>query len=257
MASLIEAFVQQEAWQAAYEVFRQAKWRAVVEKPLYPQSSYCNSDVLIIGNRIASCPASASHDAYANLNSAHITKLQSSDELRYGWRRQLCQQNIVDETGVSLKRSVVMDFASRFGVAGYKDCQLSLTQFHEATLTMAGNGLLTVPIGKVDFGALRRAIPFCPDYGFTRGTPIDRYYLMQFIRRFRSLICGRTLEIGGRRENWLRYGLDSVTDYTTVDIEPASGVDVIADAHDPRVFSKSTFDSVIMFNLNYAHTPVI
>jgi SAM-dependent methyltransferase len=61
-------------------------------------------------------------------------------------------------------------------------------------------------IGKVDFGSLRRLTPIDANYGFGRGTPVDRYYIDQFLRERatghdgrESPIRGRTLEIGDTR----------------------------------------------------------
>lgn len=45
------------------------------------------------------------------------------------------------------------------------------------------------------WGNLRRLQPFSDYFGFDRGTPIDRYYLLQFLDAHRHLITGRVLEI--------------------------------------------------------------
>ena len=45
------------------------------------------------------------------------------------------------------------------------------------------------------WGNLRRTEPFSRNFGFDRGTPIDRHYLMQFLERHRSEITGDVLEI--------------------------------------------------------------
>lgn len=45
------------------------------------------------------------------------------------------------------------------------------------------------------WGNLRRTEPFSTQFGFDRGTPIDRYYLHRFLERHRADITGRVLEI--------------------------------------------------------------
>ena len=45
------------------------------------------------------------------------------------------------------------------------------------------------------WGNLRRTIPFSSHYGFERGTPIDRYYLHQFLSARRDVITGDVLEV--------------------------------------------------------------
>jgi hypothetical protein len=54
----------------------------------------------------------------------------------------------------------------------------------------------TPPIGKVDFGDLRRTEPISREFGFDRGQPVDRYYIENFLMRHADDVHGRTLEIG-------------------------------------------------------------
>src|SRR4051812_43594821 len=51
----------------------------------------------------------------------------------------------------------------------------------------------------------RRPVPVSRAYGFDRGTPVDRYYIADFLQRFagfpgyaQGTMQGRVLEIGGR-----------------------------------------------------------
>lgn len=48
------------------------------------------------------------------------------------------------------------------------------------------------------WGNLRRTTPLSEEFGFDRGSPIDRYYVDRFFTRHRSRIAGRVLEIQGR-----------------------------------------------------------
>lgn len=52
------------------------------------------------------------------------------------------------------------------------------------------------PVGRVDFGDLRRTEPLSRKFGFERGQPVDRYYIEQFLEKHRADIRGHTLEIG-------------------------------------------------------------
>jgi hypothetical protein len=45
------------------------------------------------------------------------------------------------------------------------------------------------------WGNLRRTQPFSSQFGFERGTPLDRYYLHRFLERERTRITGDCLEI--------------------------------------------------------------
>jgi hypothetical protein len=68
------------------------------------------------------------------------------------------------------------------------------------------------------WGNLRRVAPFSTMFGGDRGTPVDRYYLHQFLERNRPCITGSVLEIQlpGYTE---RYGQDLRVSHT-VDINP-------------------------------------
>lgn len=69
------------------------------------------------------------------------------------------------------------------------------------------------------WGNLRRLQPFSDNFGFDRGTPVDRYYLHRFLDRHRTDITGEVLEIqlpGHTR----RFG-QGVTTVHTLDIEPS------------------------------------
>lgn len=65
-------------------------------------------------------------------------------------------------------------------------------------------------IGKVDFGHLRRLKPISSGWGFDRGTPIDRYYIENYLNYNKNLIKGHVLEIGDNNYT-LKYGEDRVS----------------------------------------------
>jgi len=64
-------------------------------------------------------------------------------------------------------------------------------------------------VGNVDFGSFRRLKPISSGWGYDRGTPIDRYYIENFINNNKNNIKGRVLEIG---DNYYtkKYGEDRV-----------------------------------------------
>jgi len=65
-------------------------------------------------------------------------------------------------------------------------------------------------VGSVDFGDLRRLQPISNDWGFDRGTPIDRFYIDRFLSAQAQAVRGRVLEIGNA-DMTRRYGGDRVT----------------------------------------------
>lgn len=51
-------------------------------------------------------------------------------------------------------------------------------------------------LGQVQMGNLHRLGPISSNFGFDRGTPIDRYYIESFLARHATDIAGRVLEVG-------------------------------------------------------------
>ncbi len=91
--------------------------------------------------------------------------------------------------------------------------------------------------------------PACPFFGMSRGTPIGRHYLNQFIAESRDGIRGRTLEIGGLPLNRQRYRLAQAAPFVTVDLNENSGADVVGDVHDRSLFQPGSFDAILAFNV--------
>jgi hypothetical protein len=52
------------------------------------------------------------------------------------------------------------------------------------------------PLGRVRFGDFDSPSPISPDFGFDRGTPVDRYYVEAFLAAHSGDIRGRALEVG-------------------------------------------------------------
>jgi len=71
------------------------------------------------------------------------------------------------------------------------------------------------------WGNLRRVAPFSLDFGFDRGTPIDRFYLHDFLDRHRDAITGDVLEI--QSPGYTRQFGHDVRTAHSVDINPGLG----------------------------------
>ncbi|MGR4854902.1 class I SAM-dependent methyltransferase [Streptomyces violaceus] len=110
-------------------------------------------------------------------------------------------------------------------------------------------GLLVPSVGEIDWGQLRRLTPICPDFGISRGTPIDRHYLNQFIAEIRDLVQGDVVEIGGNDGNKDVYGFTRTSGYRGLDIREAPGVSLVGDAADPGIIPADSLDAIIAFNV--------
>ena len=66
------------------------------------------------------------------------------------------------------------------------------------------------PVGALDLGDLRRLTPISKNFGFDRGTPIDRYYMEKFLGEHAADVRGRVLEVGDPRYTRM-FGHNQVT----------------------------------------------
>lgn len=113
-------------------------------------------------------------------------------------RSRLMQEKIKATARQSLRRA--REVADRFAPA-----------FLRRWVGLVGFGKRgSPPVGWLHFGNLRRLTPVSRDFGFDRGSPVDRYYIERFLEEHAVDVHGYVLEIGDR-EYTLRYGGDLVT----------------------------------------------
>lgn len=105
----------------------------------------------------------------------------------------------------------------------------------------------TIPaIGKIDLGDFRRLSPFCRDYGYERGGPVDRYYIENFLSSFQNDVKGRVLEIKNN-EYTQKYGKTKVAQSDILDIDPQNErATIIADLAKADQIPSNTYDCVIL-----------
>jgi SAM-dependent methyltransferase len=88
--------------------------------------------------------------------------------------------------------------------------------------------------------------PLCREYGYTRGTPIDRYYIDRFLAEHAKDIRGRVLEIGddsySRRFGGSRIAKQDVLHVATGHPQAT----ITGDLADPGVLPRGTFDCIIL-----------
>jgi hypothetical protein len=102
------------------------------------------------------------------------------------------------------------------------------------------------PVGAVEFGDLRRTTPISQDWGFDRGTPIDRYYIERFLELHSLSIRGRVVEVGDDTYT-LRFGGQRVTSSDVLHVSPDfPGATIIGDLTDPDSVPAGRFDCIIV-----------
>ena len=100
------------------------------------------------------------------------------------------------------------------------------------------------PPGSVRFGDLRRLRPLSERFGFDRGTPIDRYYIEDFLSRHAGDIKGRVLEVGDASYT-RRFGV-AVTRSDVIDPDESNPhATIFGDLTSADHVASDSFDSVI------------
>lgn len=101
------------------------------------------------------------------------------------------------------------------------------------------------PIKWVRLGGMRRLKPVCRDWGFSRGLPIDRYYIEQFLSTHADDIRGRVLEIKAN-DYTLRFGGSRVTKSDVLHVEAGNPkTTIVADLTSADDIPSDTFDCII------------
>jgi SAM-dependent methyltransferase len=101
------------------------------------------------------------------------------------------------------------------------------------------------PVGTLRLGSLRRTKPLSDDYGFDRGTPIDRHYIERFLEAHAQDVRGRVLEIGDD-EYTKRFGGTHVERSDVLDAAAGNPrATIVADLTDAPQVEPESFDCVI------------
>lgn len=105
---------------------------------------------------------------------------------------------------------------------------------------------VTPPRGRVDFGELRRLSPIAPDFGYQRGTPVDRHYIEQFLERHRADIRGNVLEVGDDGYT-RRFGGDRVARSDVLNLKPGDPkTTIVGDLADADHIPDDSFDCIVL-----------
>lgn len=102
------------------------------------------------------------------------------------------------------------------------------------------------PFGKVNFGQLGATRPISLDFGWDRGTPIDRYYIDSFLSCSTADISGRVLEIGDDTYSQ-RFGGSKITKQDVLHLNANHpNATLIGDLTQPGVLPDCVFDCIIL-----------
>ena len=101
-------------------------------------------------------------------------------------------------------------------------------------------------VGRVDLGDLRRVEPFSREFGYDRGTPVDRVYIERFLGACSGDVRGRVLEIGDSTYT-TRFGGDAVTSAEVLHVSDGlPSVTYVGTLEDGGTLPSGAFDCVIL-----------
>jgi SAM-dependent methyltransferase len=102
-----------------------------------------------------------------------------------------------------------------------------------------------IPVGAVRFGDLRRFSPIGRDFGYDRGTPVDRYYIERFLARHADDVHGRVLELASN-DYTKRFGGSHVTQSDVLSLKPNPKATIVGDLAQVGILPEAAFDCVIL-----------
>jgi Methyltransferase domain len=113
-----------------------------------------------------------------------------------------------------------------------------------------------IPLGSARWGDFRRGEPICSNFGYSRGKPIDRYYVERFLADHADDVFGRVLEIKDagytRKFGGSRVERSDVLDY---DADNASAT-IVANLNDADALEEAVYDcAIITQTLHYLFEP--
>lgn len=95
-------------------------------------------------------------------------------------------------------------------------------------------------------GRAGNTTPLCREYGYSRGTPIDRYYIETFLEEHSGDFRGRVLEIGDDSYS-RRFGASRITKQDVLHVQPDHpGATIVGDLSEPGVLPPRAFDCIIL-----------
>jgi SAM-dependent methyltransferase len=102
-----------------------------------------------------------------------------------------------------------------------------------------------VRLSRARLGLFRRTLPLSDDWGYSRGQPIDRFYIDRFLSEHRDDIRGDVLEVKEPLYTQ-RYGRD-VDRSDVVDLDAANEqATVVADLSDRDSLQEQRFDCIVL-----------
>jgi len=101
-------------------------------------------------------------------------------------------------------------------------------------------------LGAMHLGRVTSAQPLSQNWGYDRGTPIDRHYIEDFLNQHASDVRGHVLEV--QEDDYSRrFGASNVTQQDILNVDASNPqATIIGDLADPATLPAARFDCVIL-----------
>ncbi len=99
---------------------------------------------------------------------------------------------------------------------------------------------------RMRIGRVNSTQPLSTNWGYDRGTPIDRYYIEQFLGQHASDVRGRVLEI--QEDDYSRrFGGERITQQDILNVDTSNPrATLVGDLSDPSTLPEAQFDCIIL-----------
>jgi hypothetical protein len=170
-------------------------------------------------------------------NAPRIFAASANALIRNGWNS--------DSAKMMLRAAKMAPFALLKTLLS-RSVQAIMRHFPRAIGRHFGEALWAPGVGKVRFGDFGRTTPISADYGFDRGTPIDRYYIERALEAHCELVRGRVLEVTERKYT-RSFGAEKVVRSDVLDIDPLNpAATVIGDLGVVGALPDGAFDCIVL-----------
>ena len=103
-----------------------------------------------------------------------------------------------------------------------------------------------IPLGALRFGDFRRLLPVDANFGWGRGSPIDRYYIDAFLSRNADQVRGCVLEFGDDRYS-RRFGGNRVVQANVMSLEATNAnATIVGDLQNVDALPEAKYDCIIL-----------
>ena len=101
-------------------------------------------------------------------------------------------------------------------------------------------------VKQIDFGDFKRTAPFSTQFGYDRGGPVDRYYIENFLEKYKGDIKGDVLEIGDN-EYTIRFGEGRLKKSHILHVDDKNpAATYVGDLSDAPQIPDNKFDCIIL-----------